>query len=391
MFIYACCLSFNKTAFVTKTTLIAAIQTFGKISSDGVLLFNLKTGKIDYVNKSLVNLFDISHDAFTHQAEFFMSHIVDQDMEHLKTQYQVLLSEGVVEDVEFATKSHDGSLRNVLASCYLIENNKFIIGFFKDITSLREHENYIIDYGAKKNTLLDMVTHNLSGPLAISRNLLDSLEKSVQVNDLPNVQAHIQLVKENTRHCIELVNEFLEEEHMVSAHISVKRKRFELFRKLNTILERFRKSYPDFTFLVTSNVETLNISLDDVKFLQVLNNLISNAIKWSPTKSKIEILVEEKARTFAISIIDTGVGVPKHLQRFLFDKNSRASREGLRGEKSIGLGLYIVKKLVGLMDGQISYSSQEGKGSTFTIEFLKDDMTETESSAAIAQPESNGQ
>lgn len=376
---------------MTKNSLITAIQTFGNLSSDGVLLFNIRTRKIDYVNRALVNLFDISHEAFTHQAEFFMSHIVEQDFEHLTTQYQVLLQTGVVEDVEFATKSHDGSLRNVLANCYKVHDDKYLIGFFKDITTLREHENYIIDYGAKKNTLLDMVTHNLSGPLAISRNLLESLETSLQVNDLPNIHAHIQLIKENTRHCIELVNEFLEEEHMVSAHISVKRKRFELFRKLDAVLERFRKSYPDFTFLVTSNVETLNVSLDDVKFLQVVNNLISNAIKWSPTKSKIEILVEDKHKTVAISIIDTGVGVPEHLQRFLFDKNSRASREGLRGEKSIGMGLYIVKKLVGLMNGLISYHSKEGKGSTFTLEFLKDDMMEIESSSAIAQPESNSQ
>lgn len=359
---------------------------FGGLSSDGVLLFNLKTRKIDYVNQSLVDLFDISHDAFTHQAEFFMSHIVQNDMEHLAAQYQVLLREQKVEGVEFATKSHDGSLRNVEASCYVVDNEKYVIGFFKDITTTREHQNYIINYGAKKNTLLDMVTHNLSGPLAISKNLLESLEKVVHVNDLTNVQAHIHLVKENTRHCIELVNEFLEEEHMVSPNISVKRNRFELFLKLDTILERFKKSYPDFSFVVTSNVKSLNVSLDDVKFLQVVNNLISNALKWSPTKSKIEVRVEERQETFAVSIVDNGVGIPEHLQRFLFDKNSRASREGLRGEKSIGLGLYIVKKLVGLMDGHVYILSKEGQGTQVTIEFPKDDMTETDLSNAAIQP-----
>jgi two-component system, OmpR family, sensor histidine kinase VicK len=371
---------------VTKNTLIEAIKTFAGISSDGVLIFNLKTRKIDYVNQSLVDIFDISHDSFTHQAEFFMSHIVENDMKHLSNQYETLLKDGKVEDVEFGTKSHDGSLRNVSATCYVIENHKYILGFFKDITTIREHENYIINYGAKKNTLLDMVTHNLSGPLAISRNLLESLEKVVHVNDLTNINAHIQLVKENTRHCIDIVNEFLEEEHIVSSTISVKRNRFELFLKLNTILERFKKSYPDFKFLVTSNVETLNVSLDDVKFLQTINNLISNALKWSPTKSQIEIRVEEKEETFSISVIDTGIGVPEHLQRFLFDKNSRASREGLRGEKSIGMGLYIVKKLVALMDGELSYSSAEGQGSTFTVEFPKEDMTEKESTTSVAQP-----
>lgn len=363
---------------MTKNSFIAAIQTFADISSDGVLLFNLKTKKIEYVNQALSNLFDISHEAFSHQAEFFMNHIVGNDMEHLHMHYDILRKDGLVENVEFSTRAHDGTLKNVSASCYLIQKNKYVIGFFRDITIVREHEDYIINYGAKKNTLLDMVTHNLSGPLAISRNLLESLEKAVALEDIDeNIQAHITLVKENTRHCIELVTEFLEEEHMVSEQISVKKNRFELFAKLNTILERFRKAYPDFTFNVTSNVPSLNVSQDDVKFLQVMNNLLSNAIKWSQTNSEIKIRVEDRAETFSISVIDRGIGVPGHLQRFLFEKNSRASREGLRGEKSIGLGLYIVKKLSMLMDGTVSFESQEGQGSTFTVEFKKNDVSES--------------
>ncbi|HEY0740211.1 MAG TPA: PAS domain-containing sensor histidine kinase [Chryseosolibacter sp.] len=362
---------------MTKNSFIAAIQTFADISSDGVLLFNLKSRKIEYVNRALAQLFDISHESFTHQAEFFVNHVVDNDMEHLQMHYDILVSEGIVENVEFSTQSHEGVVRSISANCYVIESGKYVIGFFKDITVLREYENYIVDYGAKKNTLLDMVTHNLSGPLAISRNLLDSLERAVALQEIDeNIQAHITLVKENTRHCIELVTEFLEEEHLVSQQISVKKSRFELFAKLNTILERFRKAYPDFTFNVTSNVQTLNVSLDDVKFLQVVNNLVSNALKWSQTKSQVDIRVIDKEETFTISVVDTGVGVPEHLQRFLFDKNSRASREGLRGEKSIGIGLYIVKKLVQLMEGTVTFESREGKGSTFTLEFKKNDVAE---------------
>lgn len=361
---------------------------FGSQSSDGLLLFNLKTRKIDYVNQSLVNLFEIN-EALARQVESFVRNIAANDLEHLTNQYSVLLAEGRIENIEFATKAYDGSARNVSTSCYVIGDNNYIIGFFKDITTTREHENYIINYGAKKNTLLDMVTHNLSGPLAISRNLLDSLQKVVQGDDQSTIQTHIHLVRENTRHCIDIVNEFLEEEHFVSSNISVKRNRFELFTKLNTILERFQKAYPDFTFTVSSNIDSVNVSLDDVKFLQVMNNLISNALKWSSTKSNINIRVEEKNEHVSISVIDSGIGVPEHLQRFLFDKNSRASREGLRGEKSIGMGLYIVKKLVQLMDGEVTYRSGEGQGSAFTITFSKNNMAEKESTTAEEQPNAN--
>jgi two-component system sensor histidine kinase VicK len=362
--------------------LISVLEAFGSISSDGIALYNLRAKRIEYVNNALVNLFDISHESFAHQPEFFVNHILETDLELLKHQFEILVSENRIENVEFSTKSHDGTLKNVSASCYIIEKRKFLVGMFRDITRTREHENYIINYGAKKNTLLDMVTHNLSGPLAISKNLLESLDNVVHINDIKNIHAHIHLVKENTRHCIEILNDFLEEEHMVSQNISVKKNRFELFEKINAVVERFQKSYPDFKFTMTSNIATLNISQDDVKFLQALNNLISNAIKWSHTKSQIEIRVIDAQDFVNISIVDTGVGIPEHMQRFLFDKNTKASREGLRGEKSIGMGLYIVRRLVRIMDGDLTFESIEGKGSTFTMILPKEDLVENGSHPA---------
>jgi two-component system, OmpR family, sensor histidine kinase VicK len=363
---------------VTKNHIITALQPLGNLSSDGYVLYSKKSKKVEYVNQALIDLFDISHPSFVHQAEFFLNHIVENDLELLRQQFELLLKENKVENVEFSTKSHDGTLRVISGSGYVIENGKYIIGIFRDITRTREHENYIIDYGAKKNTLLDMVTHNLSGPLSIAKNLVESLENVVSANDLKNVHAHVHLIKENTSHCIEIVNDFLEEEHLVSPTIAVKKNRFEVISKVNTIIERIRKSYPDFKFKVTSNVESLSASLDDVKFLQAANNLISNAIKWSQTNNEIDISIIDRGDKFTFSVADKGVGIPHHLQRFIFDKNSRASRLGLRGEKSIGMGLYIVKKLVRLMDGDISFESTEGKGSTFTMIFPKDELTEQE-------------
>jgi two-component system, OmpR family, sensor histidine kinase VicK len=366
----------NELSGVTKKNLIELLEAVGNISTDGYVLYNLKISKLEYINQSMVDLFDISHKSFTHQAEFFVNHVAENDLELLRAQYDTLLKEKRVENIEFSTVGHGGNVRNVSASAYCLFNEKYIIGIFRDISRSREHENYIINYGAKKNTLLDMVTHNLSGPLAIAKNLVESLENVVSVNDLKNVHAHVQLIKENTGHCIELVNEFLEEEHLVSQNIAVKKNRVEVLNKINTIIERFRKGHPDFKFTVTGNVDSLNASLDDVKFLQLMNNLISNAVKWSQTKQEIEIRITDEGDAFSVSVRDSGVGIPEHLQRFIFDRNSRASRPGLRGEKSIGMGLYIVKRLARLMDGDISFESEEGRGSTFTLRMPKDDLTE---------------
>jgi two-component system sensor histidine kinase VicK len=76
------------------------------------------------------------------------------------------------------------------------------------------------------------------------------------------------------------------------------------------------------------------------------------------------------ARSFSVACEDNGIGIPERLKPVLFEKYTPASRRGLRGEPSIGMGLYIVRKLVSILNGKITFESSEGKGSTFVIQFL---------------------
>jgi two-component system sensor histidine kinase VicK len=353
---------------MTKKTLLTVIKAIGDLSADGLLFYTVGSKNFDYANDAMLRIFDISHKSFRTQPQFFVNHVLTEDVDYLNSSYRALLAEDKIENIEFRLKSHDGDLKIVSASCYLLEDRKYVVGFIKDVTRIREHENYIINYGAKKNTLLDMVTHNLSAPLSVSKNILESLETIIERGDLKNVRAHLQLIRENTRHCIDVVNDFLEEEHLVSEHIFVKVNRFEVTSKINEVLERFRKSYPDYKFLLHKNFNSMYLNTDDVKFLQVFNNLLSNAVKWSPAGSKVEIYLTAHDDKFTLTVKDNGVGIPDHLKPHLFQKHTPASRPGLRGEKSIGMGLYIVEKLVNLMQGSVSYESTVHEGTTMTIE-----------------------
>ena len=74
---------------------------------------------------------------------------------------------------------------------------------------------------------------------------------------------------------------------------------------------------------------------------------------------------------FSVSVKDNGIGVHEYLRPYLFKKNTPAGRPGLRGDKSTGMGLYIVKKLVDLMNGSISFESEQNEGSIFAVQFPK--------------------
>jgi signal transduction histidine kinase len=113
-----------------------------------------------------------------------------------------------------------------------------------------------------------------------------------------------------------------------------------------------------------------SVYADPNLFRQVIENLISNAIKSSPINSAVEIYGCGLEDAFEIHVKDNGPGISKAEQSKLFEKYVRLSARPTAGEDSIGIGLSLVKKLTELMKGKVFFTSELGKGSTFCVEFL---------------------
>ena len=92
--------------------------------------------------------------------------------------------------------------------------------------------------------------------------------------------------------------------------------------------------------------------------MQVINNLISNSIKFTPDGGEITVSLEEKENTVLITVADTGIGIPEKYHDTLFDKFTRARRPGIKGEPSVGLGMSIIKTIVEWHQGTIWFESQ---------------------------------
>jgi two-component system sensor histidine kinase VicK len=107
--------------------------------------------------------------------------------------------------------------------------------------------------------------------------------------------------------------------------------------------------------------------VDQTKFIQVLTNLVANAIKFTPKNGHIRVIVQEEPQSLLIRVSDDGIGIPKDMQGELFERFTRARRPGLRGEETTGLGLSIAKRIVELHQGKVWVESEENKGSTFFV------------------------
>lgn len=104
------------------------------------------------------------------------------------------------------------------------------------------------------------------------------------------------------------------------------------------------------------------------RFRRMVDNLLSNALKFTPRQGRVGVSLYQEAQSLRLVISDTGIGMPIEVQERLFDRfNKKVRRPGLNGEKSIGLGLSIVKQIVEQHNGQIHVSSVEGEGTTFSI------------------------
>lgn len=100
----------------------------------------------------------------------------------------------------------------------------------------------------------------------------------------------------------------------------------------------------------------------------VLNNLVSNAIKFTPSGGKVTIIAQLKDEMIELIVKDNGIGIPSHMVSRLFNKNGSIRLQGTEGEVGIGLGLDVVQHYVGLHDGYIFVDSEENIGTTFTIQ-----------------------
>jgi two-component system sensor histidine kinase VicK len=109
------------------------------------------------------------------------------------------------------------------------------------------------------------------------------------------------------------------------------------------------------------------VNLNPNKFGRVVNNLLGNALKFTPAGGRIRVCLSEQDSHPRLTVQDTGVGIPAEHQAHLFDKFSIAAREGLAGESTTGLGLFITQQIVRLHGGTIRVESRQQEGTTFFI------------------------
>ena len=242
-------------------------------------------------------------------------------------------------------------------------------GTIEDISAAKTYLLNAERFNTKKNATLEILSHDLAGPFALLQQLADYVAEEVGPGASTTLARQLAVMRTTCQESINLIRDFVDHEFMQSAQMALNLERHDLVALLNTVLEDYRHDQQLIAkhFTLTATAPAICAVVDYNKFQQVVNNLISNAIKFTPDGGRIELSVAEHPDHVRLRVADDGIGIPAAHLPELFERFTPARRPGLRGEKTTGLGLSIVKTIVELHQGRIWVESEEGQGTTFFI------------------------
>lgn len=221
----------------------------------------------------------------------------------------------------------------------------------------------------EKDNLIAMVAHDLRSPLNQIRGVL-GLIKMESASDTAN--QFIDIANQSSEVLSERINRILDIEAINAGKVNIKSERVEV----NKVLEFLKQSIHNIALqkqmdlIIDANNE-LSCLADENYLLQVLENLCTNAIKYSPENSEIKISVSSEEKNVLFSVMDQGPGISDKEKANLFLPYSKTSNKPTGNESSTGLGLAIVKKYVEAMSGEVWVESEVNKGSVFYVKLPK--------------------
>jgi len=220
-----------------------------------------------------------------------------------------------------------------------------------------------------KQDFLGVVSHELRTPLTAIKGSLGLVSNGItgKLND--KAQELIDIAFDNCNRLVSLVDDLLDVQKLESGKTSLERKPCNLSTCVNMSLKNIEHYGSQFGVIyhLTDLLPNTIVHIDENRFLQVMNNLLSNAAKYGGTNKTVDVSIIPYNEKVRISVTDYGEGIPEEFQGKIFEKFSQANQSTLDKVKSTGLGLHIVKQIIKLHNGKIKLFSNE-KGTTFFID-----------------------
>lgn len=273
----------------------------------------------------------------------------------------------------FISKKISGPMEKIEKSARKMAKGNYDVIFdpgsdIEELQSLARTLDYTRDELSKtdelRRELLSNVGHDLKTPLTMIKAYAEMV-RDLSYKDKIKRENHLNTIMEETDRLNLLVNDILDLSRMQSQTVALKLESFDLHIVITNILKRYTilKETEKYSFIY-ENQESIMVFADRQRMEQVIYNLINNAIQYTGHDNKIFITIEKNEDLVKVSVRDTGKGISKEQQKYIWDKYYHSEKKHKRNAVGTGLGLSIVKNILELHHSQYGVESSE-KGTIF--------------------------
>ena len=342
-----------------KLSSVLANMTDGVISTD-------RRGRVNLINEPAAKLLNVSRETVLHQP---IIELLGLEEEYT---FEELLEQRESITLDYSTKKEPYILRANLS--IIQKETGFINGLITVLHDITEQAKLEED----RREFVANVSHELRTPLTTMRSYLEALADGAW-KDEEIAPSFLTVTQNETERMIRLVNDLLQLSKMDSKDYQLSKGWVNFNKFYNHIIDRLEMTKnEDITFIRDIPEENYYVDIDEDKITQVLYNVISNSLKYSPEGGKIMFRVGTVDNFIVVSISDQGVGIPKNVIDKIFDRFYRVDKARSRNLGGTGLGLAIAKEMVVAHGGRIWAESVDGKGTTvfFTLPYEQDEEDE---------------
>jgi PAS domain S-box-containing protein len=275
-------------------------------------------------------------------------------------------------------RTSDGREFPVEVTCNFVRFNgrEYSFAFAVDITNRKQAElelhrlnDELKEQDRRKNEFISNISHEIRTPLCVFKNILSNALAGVCGPLNTKLKLNLEIADQNMNRLSRIINDFLDVSKLDAGKMPLQITTVNVQELVNEVITSFSPVAQSKQINLSASMPhgSIVIEADRDKIIQVISNLVGNAIKFTPVHGNILIDVVDGDKQVTIAVEDNGVGIKKADLDKLFDRFVQVRKLLLSPEHGTGLGLAIVKTLVEMHKGQVWAQSQFGRGSTFTF------------------------
>lgn len=314
-------------------------------------------------NTHMYDIYNKDPGVFIPGFDSWLSIVHPMDQSRVKTMFQTLSKKenrALEEQVSIVTESGEERIVKFYATNKLYEDSSVIVGLNMDVT--REHQ-----LDVAKTEFISLASHQLRTPLtAIGWNLESIQSKIQEFADQKLLNVTGRCIKAHER-MVELVTGLLQVSRLELGGHDMHLETIAVRNFFSKITQDSKEIALKKNIEFTEHIQDIHLECDLQYLSLVTENIISNAVKYTPKSGKVTLTARADNKDLVVKIVDSGYGIPENEQKKIFTKLYRASNVNNLETIGTGLGLYMAREAVSLLGGTITFTSQENIGTQFSI------------------------